>query len=120
MSKVYCTMAANALTASVLSESPLPWPWNSHLESCLRCQAHLASVKATRRRLNEMRTEGIGTPAELVDRVSLAMELHPAGGAIGPRFGRRAAATSAALAAVALAAAWMWRRAQDRSVELWT
>lgn len=116
---LYCAVATNALTASVLMENPVGWPWNSHLAGCLRCQAHLASVKATRRRLRDMRTEMVSPPAELLENVALAMDLHPSA-EVAAGIGRRRAAVSAALAAAALAAAWMWRRAQDRSVEVWT
>lgn len=119
MSRLYCALATNALTASVLTEKPVGWPWNSHIAGCLRCQAHLASVKATRRRLRDMRTEMVSPSAELLENVTLAMDLHPSA-EMTASTGRRTAAASAAIAAAALTAAWMWRRAQDRSVEVWT
>ena len=119
MSGLYCVVATNALTASVLKENPVKWPWTAHLAGCLRCQAHLASVKATRRRLRDMRADMVSPPTELLENVTLAMDLH-ASASVTAGTGRRRAAASAAIAAAALAAAWMWRRAQDRSVEVWT
>ena len=117
MSRLYCAVASNFLTASVLSEARLTWPWRSHLIGCLRCQAHLASVRATRRRLGDMRFEKVGLPSGFDQTVAGALDL-PADSTIRAGSARRAAAASAAVAAVALAVAWMWRRAQDKSFEV--
>jgi anti-sigma factor RsiW len=118
MSRLFCAVASNFLTASVLSEARLTWPWRSHLTGCLRCQAHLASVKATRRRLGDMRFENVGLPSGFDQTVTSALGVPVVDSTIRGGSGRRAAAASAALAAVALAAAWMWRRAQNKSFEV--
>jgi hypothetical protein len=118
MSRLYCDVASNFLTASVLSEARLTWPWRSHLRGCLRCQAHLASVRATRRRLGDMRFENVGLPSGFDQTVTGALGGPVVDSTSWDGSGRRAAAASAAVAAVALAAAWMWRRGQDRSFEV--
>jgi hypothetical protein len=118
MSRLYCAVASNFLTASVLTGARLAWPWRSHLSGCLRCQAHLASVRATRRRLGDMRFENVGLPSGFDQTVTLALDLPVVDSTIKSGSGRQAAAASAAVAAAALAAAWMWRRAQDKSFEV--
>lgn len=115
MSRISCALTTNFATAAVLSDTALIWPWNTHMSGCLRCQAHVASVKATRRRLGEMRTESVSAPVGFEP--SAALMLDPTSIATESKLGagRHLAAVSAGVAAAALAAAWIWRRTQAKS-----
>lgn len=132
MSRMSCALTANFATAAVLSDTALNWPWIAHVNGCLRCQAHMASVRATRRRLGEMRKETASPPVGFDPSVALKLDpksavsksivtkstvTRPVATTSSSGAGRQMAAVSAAIAAAALAAAWIWRRTQAKSGE---
>ena len=105
-----CVAFRNLLTAVVLAGEEPGWPLRSHIAQCIRCQAHVASLRATRRRLAELGNEPIAAPAGFESRVMERLE-NPA-----PEVpnGRWVGAAGASMAAALLAAAWMRRRALAR------
>ncbi|HEY7563694.1 MAG TPA: hypothetical protein VIA81_02095 [Acidimicrobiia bacterium] len=116
MSRFVCRLTSPIATFALVNDGPLPWPLRSHARSCLQCQAHLASVRITRRRLREMRAE-TATPPEGFD-PGVADQLEQATRWAPPTSFRPAAtrvATSAAAAGLAIAAAWWWRRTRAGS-----
>jgi hypothetical protein len=115
MSRLYCVLTSNLLTASVLSGSQLGWPWNEHIGGCIRCQAHVASLKATRRRLGEMRNETVAPPPGLDRTIALSLDLAPPAAVRG---GAGARVAASAVTAGVLTVVWMWRRARSRSIGL--
>ena len=108
---IYCVVIRNLLTAAVLAGEDPGWPLRSHTRQCLGCQAHVASVRATRRRLGELGDEQIAAPAGFAARVmgSLEEELQPFSST-----GRWVRAAGASMAAALLAVLWMRRRATAR------
>ena len=109
---ISCAIIRNALTAVVLAGEDPGWPLRSHTLQCLGCQAHVASVRATRRRLGELGDEQIATPPGFEARVmaSLEQEFQPLAAT-----GRWVKAAGASMAAALLAALWMRRRATART-----
>ena len=109
---MYCATIRNLLTAAVLAEKDPGWPLRSHTRQCLGCQAHVASVRATRRRLREFGDEQIASPPGFEARVmaGLEREFQPLAST-----GRWVKAAGASMAAALLAALWIRRRAIART-----
>ena len=109
---IRCVLYRNLLTAVVLAGEEPGWPLSSHMGQCIRCQAHVASLRVTRRRLAELGNERIAPPVgfeiQVMDR--LGNSAHPQ-----PLTGRWARAAGASMAAALLAAVWMRRRAVARA-----
>ncbi len=109
---IRCVVYRNLLTAVVLAGEEPGWPLGSHTGQCIKCQAHVASLRATRRRLAELGNEQIAAPAGFESQVmdSLESEAQPQ----VPN-GRWVRAAGASMAAALLAAVWMRRRALART-----
>jgi hypothetical protein len=109
---IYCWVIRNLLTAALLAGEDPGWPLRSHTRQCLGCQAHAASVRATRRRLGELGNEQVAVPSGFEARVmgSLEEKFQP----LAPP-GRWVRAAGASVAAALLAALWMRRRAIIRT-----
>ena len=107
-----CALYRNLLTAAVLSGDEPGWPLGYHTGQCLRCQAHMASLRATRRRLSELGKEQVAAPSGFEDQVmnNLGRPIQPQ--ATRPRWAR---AAGASMAAALVAAVWMRRRATART-----
>ena len=107
---IRCGAFRNLLTAVVLAGEEPGWPLRSHIGQCIRCQAHVASLRATRRRLAELGNEQIAAPTgfhnQVMDRLEEPEPQVPNG--------RWVRAAGASMAAALLAAAWMRRRALAR------
>ena len=106
-----CVVFRNLLTAVVLAGEEPGWPIRSHIGQCLRCQAHGASLRATRRRLAELGNARIEAPPgfELQVMDTLERPIDPQ----GPN-SRWVRAAGASMAAALVAAVWMRRRALAR------
>ena len=106
-----CVVFRNLLTAVVLAEEEPGWPLRSHVGQCIRCQAHVASLRATRRRLAELGNAAIEAPAGFESQVMQNLEKP-----IDPQIanGRWVRAAGASMAAALVAAVWMRRRAVAR------
>ena len=114
---IRCTVMRNLLTSAVLADEDPGWPVASHAGSCLKCQAHVASLRATRRRLSELGSEGVLPPLGFED---LVMECLDGAFRPGPSHGRWRSvvwprAAGASMAAAVVAAVWMRRRATARA-----
>ena len=108
---MYCAVIRNLLTATVLAGDDPGWPLRSHTRQCLGCQAHVASVRATRRRLGEFGDEQLATPPGFEALVMAGLE----GEFQLASTGRWVKAAGASMAAALLAALWMRRRAIVRT-----
>jgi len=108
---IRCVVYRNLLTAVVLAGDEPGWPLGSHTGQCIKCQAHVASLRATRRRLAELGNERIAAPAGFESRVMDKLEK-----AAEPQVpnGRWVRAAGASMAAALVAAVWMRRRALAR------
>lgn len=107
---IRCVVFRNLLTANVLAGDEPGWPLRRHVGQCIRCQAHVASLRATRRRLAEIGNEPIAAPAGLGRQVMDSLERMAEARASNSRWIRAAGAMAAAL----VAAVWMRRRALAR------
>lgn len=109
---IRCVVYRNLLTAVVLAGEEPGWPLGSHTRQCIRCQAHVASLRATRRRLAELGNERISAPVGFESKVMERLEnpTEPQ-----PPSGRWVRAAGASMAAALLAAVWMRRRALART-----
>jgi anti-sigma factor RsiW len=109
---IRCALYRNLLTAAILAGEDPGWPLRSHTGQCIRCQAHVASLRATRRRLAELGNESIPSPVGFESQVMTRLEnlIDP----LPPR-GRWVRAAGASMAAALLAAVWMRRRATARA-----
>lgn len=109
---IRCVFYRNLLTAVVLAGEEPGWPLGSHTGHCIKCRAHVASLRATRRRLAELGNEQIAAPAGLESQVMNSLE-----DAARPQVpnGRWVRAAGASMAAALLAAVWMRRRAVART-----
>ena len=112
---IRCAFYRNLLTAVVLAGEDPGWPLRSHAGRCIKCQAHVASLRATRRRLAELGNEQIAAPVDFEAQVMESLE-----GPASPRRyfatgGRLVRAAGASMAAALLAAVWMRRRALART-----
>jgi anti-sigma factor RsiW len=111
-----CAVFRNLITASVLADEDLRGPVASHAGHCIKCQAHVASLRATRRRLSEIRSEAVAPPAGLESLVIDRLD-----GAVGtdrsrPRMRSKIWTPAAgAMATAIVAALWMHRRAVART-----
>ena len=108
---IRCVVYRNLLTAVVLAGNDPGWPLRSHIGQCIRCQAHVASLRATRRRLAELGNERVAAPAGFESQVMDNLE-KPAEPQV-PN-GRWVRAAGASMAAALLTAVWMRRRALAR------
>jgi len=108
---IRCGIFRNLLTAVVLAGDEPGWPLRSHVGHCIRCQAHVASLRVTRRRLAELGNEPIAAPAGFESQVMDNLEMP-----VDPQIpnGRWVRAAGASMAAGLLAAVWMRRRAVAR------
>ncbi|HKY47459.1 MAG TPA: hypothetical protein VJQ79_05680 [Acidimicrobiia bacterium] len=106
-----CVLFRNLLTAVVLAGDEPGWPLRSHIGHCIRCQAHVASLRSTRRRLAELGNARIEAPAGLELRVMDNLEKP-----IDPQVpdSRWLRAAGASMAAALVAGLWMRRRALAR------
>jgi anti-sigma factor RsiW len=109
---IRCVVYRNLLTAVVLAGDEPGWPLGSHTGQCIRCQAHVASLRATRRRLAELGNERITAPVGFESQVMDSLE-NPAEPPV--QSGRWVRAAGASMAAALLAAVWMRRRAVART-----
>jgi MYXO-CTERM domain-containing protein len=109
MRQIRCVMVGQLVTASILTERPLPGLATSHQTSCLRCQAHSASLRATRRTLAGLSKTREMPPIE-IEMAVLGTTLVASTDAAAKPWLPAAAAT-----AVLLAAAWVWRRREARA-----
>jgi hypothetical protein len=112
-----CAVYRNLLTAAILAGEDPGWPLGAHTGHCLRCQAHTASVRATRRRLSELGQEQISIPTGFGAQAIKAQvmdSLGAASGQISPK-PRWKTAAGASMAAALVAAFWMRRRATARA-----
>jgi anti-sigma factor RsiW len=109
---IRCAFYRNLLTAAVLAGEDPGWPLLSHTGQCIKCQAHVASLRATRRRLAELGNEQIASPVGFESQVMNSLE-----NAVQPQppNGRWVRAAGASMAAALLAAVWMRRRATART-----
>jgi hypothetical protein len=108
---IRCVVFRNLLTAIVLAGEEPGWPLRPHIGQCIRCQAHVASLRATRRRLAELGSERVAAPAgfesQVMDSLARLAEARVPNG-------RWIRAAGASMAAALLAAVWMRRRALAR------
>ena len=109
---IRCVVYRNLLTAVVLAGEEPGWPLGSHVGQCIRCQAHVASLRATRRRLAELGNERIVAPAGFESQVMDSLEYSTAPEVPNGRWVR---AAGASMSAALLAAVWMRRRALLRT-----
>jgi hypothetical protein len=101
MASLRCALSSQLITASILAERESPALIRRHQSRCLRCQAHLASLRATRRALAGLRQEQEPTPVRLQERIlGLTMA---AGAPLPHRHWLPAAAALGVLVAVAAA-----------------
>lgn len=109
---IRCAFYRNLLTAAVLAGEDPGWPLRSHAGQCIKCQAHVASLRATRRRLAELGSERIASPVGFESHVMNSLE-----DGVRPQLpnGRWVRAAGASMAAALLAAVWMRRRAMART-----
>lgn len=109
MRQLRCAMVEQLVTASILADRPLPTLATGHHTSCLRCQAHSASIRSTRRALaGLLKTRGV-PPLEIEAAVlgtALVASTDPAAKPWLP---------AAVATVVVLAAAWAWRRREARA-----
>ena len=114
---IRCTVLRNLITAAVLADEEPGWPVASHTGHCIKCQAHVASLRATRRRLSDLGSERVIQPPgfetmvmDRLDGVSRPEAFHSRGRSmVWPR------AAGASMAAAVVAAVWMRRRATARA-----
>ena len=113
---IRCTLLRNLITASVLADEEPGWPVASHAGHCIKCQAHVASLRATRRRLSEFGSEGVTQPLGfetlVLDRLDGPLRPDPSHAGWRSMVWLRAAGAS--MAAAVVAAVWMHRRATAR------
>jgi anti-sigma factor RsiW len=109
---IRCVVYRNLLTAVVLAGDEPGWPLASHTRQCIRCQAHVASLRATRRRLAQLGNERIAAPVGFESQVMDSLE-NP--GEPTVQNGRWVRAAGASMAAALLAAVWIRRRAVART-----
>jgi len=102
-------MVGQLVTATMLAERPLPRLAADHQTSCLRCQAHGASIRSTRRALAGLANIREVPPVEIEDAVLGTVLVVPTDTAAKPWF------PAAVATAVVLAAAWAWRRREARA-----
>jgi hypothetical protein len=69
MASLRCALSSQVITASVLTERKVPAMVRRHQSRCLRCQAHHASLRNTRRALAGLRQEQEPAPARLQERI---------------------------------------------------
>ena len=110
---IRCALARSLLTAALLAGEEPRGPIGSHSAHCIKCQAHVASLRATRRRLSEMGKERVEAPAGFQVQVLNGLEGESARLPLGT--GRWVRAAGASMAAALLAAAWVRRRAVARA-----
>ena len=109
---IRCAIARNLLTRAVLRGDEPGRLTRSHGRHCIRCQAHVASLRATRRRLAEIRDEPVELPAGLRQQVLNNLEPRRRNPGAGDRWVR---AAGASMAAGLLAALWVHRRSTART-----
>jgi hypothetical protein len=109
---IRCALVQNLLTAAVLAGEDPGWPIRSHADQCIKCQAHAASLRATRRRLSELGHEQITPPVGFEIQVMDGLESAFPPASANFRWAR---AAGASMAAALLAAVWMRRRALSRA-----
>ena len=114
---IRCTLMRNLITAAVLAGEDPGWPIASHAAHCIKCQAHVASLRATRRRLSELGSERVNPPPGfetlVMDRLDDVSRPPPSPGRWRSVVWGRAAGAS--MAAAVVAAVWMRRRAIARA-----
>ena len=109
MRQLRCAIVGQLVTASILTDRPLPALATGHQTSCLRCQAHSASIRATRRTLAGL-TKTREVPPIEIEAAVLGTALVTSVDAAAKPWLPAAVAT-----AVVLAAAWAWRRREARA-----
>ena len=114
---IRCTLLRNLITAAVLADEQPGWPEASHTGHCIKCQAHVASLRATRRRLSELGSEQamlpLGFETLVMDRLDGGGRREPSHGPWRSMVWPRAAGAS--MAAAVVAAVWIHRRATARA-----
>ena len=109
---IRCALSRNLLTSAILAGEDPGWPVSSHASSCIKCQAHTASLRATRRRLADLAHEQMAAPLGFESQVMDSLERPYQPQPLKPRWIR---AAGASMAAALLAAVWMRRRATARA-----
>lgn len=109
MRKLRCVVVGQVVTAALLSDRPLSYLVAGHQDRCLRCQAHGASIRSTRRALANMANTREVPPLELETAV-LGTAL-----VAGTEVEGKAWFPAAVAAAVLVAAAWAWRHREARA-----
>ena len=111
MRPVRCLVCSQLVTAAVLAGRPSFSLVARHEVHCLRCQAHRASLRITRRTLGSFGAVKERPPAVIAQGVlGSIVASHPA--ALGPSGSDRPWWPAAAGVAFAALAAWGWRRSQ--------
>jgi MYXO-CTERM domain-containing protein len=109
MRQLRCAMVGHLVTASILTDRALPALATGHQTSCLRCQAHSASIRSTRRALAGLARIREVPPIE-IEAAVLGTALVASTEAAAKPWLPAAVATAAVLAA-----AWAWRRREARA-----
>jgi MYXO-CTERM domain-containing protein len=109
MRQLRCALVGQLVTAAILTDRSLPELATGHQTSCLRCQAHSASIRATRRTLAGLSKTREVPPIE-IEAAVLGTALVASTDAAAKPWLPAAVAT-----AVVLAAAWAWRRREARA-----
>jgi hypothetical protein len=107
--KPRCFVVENLVTAALVAERSLPRLASGHQARCLRCQAHGASLRSTRRVLAGMAPTRELAPPELEGAI-LGTAL-----VAGATTGGKTWLPAAVGAVVVLAAAWIWRHRDARA-----
>jgi len=114
---IRCAVMRNLLTSAVLADEDPGWPVASHAGRCIKCQAHVASLRATRRRLSELGSQRViqppGFEGLVMDRLDSSFRPGYSHGGRRSMVWPRAAGAS--MAAAVVAAVWMHRRATARA-----
>ncbi|MDP9494346.1 MAG: hypothetical protein M3P87_03815 [Actinomycetota bacterium] len=101
---VLCELAAPFVANSAVDGSDVIWPFRTHTDECLRCQARHAAMSRTARELGILSAETLGAPLDLEWRVMSSLE----GDLAVARSWKRPIALAAALLSMA-AAIVIWR-----------
>lgn len=107
---VICEVAAPFVANSAVEESEVIWPFRSHTDTCLRCQARQLAMVKTGRQLKAMAEETNTAPRDLEWKVMSSLEGDLA---VSRSWAKPVTLTAAAVSMVAAVIIWRMRpRAQ--------